>query len=278
MLAGVCVGLAERGWRVGVTGRRPASVRALGARLDAVRTGAGRGGGDAGGGAGGDAGDGVGGGAGGGLGDGVGGGVGGGAGGGVGAGVAGGAGRGVGVRRWAVRAVDWRHRGALVSAVGGLCAELSDVTSGAASGVPGVAAGAGVGGEPGADSGDRAGGVRSGGVGLLVTWVRGSAVDGDAGAASAVREALGDGVGVRWVRVLGSASADPSRGVIKRPAVAGASWEVAAVVLGFEVEGGVSRWLRDDEIAGGVLGAALGRGEETRVIGRVEPWSARPGG
>lgn len=47
------------------------------------------------------------------------------------------------------------------------------------------------------------------------------------------------------------------------------------IILGFCVESGRSRWLRDSEISAGVL-AAIERRDVSTVIGTVKPWEARP--
>ena len=90
----------------------------------------------------------------------------------------------------------------------------------------------------------------------------------------------------RIVRVLGSAAGDPTIDLAARlgaerfPHV-----DLRAAVLGFELEGGVSRWLTHEEISRGAL-ALLDRAPrepratppvaEIAVVGRIEPWSARP--
>lgn len=71
--------------------------------------------------------------------------------------------------------------------------------------------------------------------------------------------------GARMIQVLGcehSAPADGAAGCEK-------------VVLGFVVEDGRSRWLSDDEIVAGVVGA-IDRPAPHRIVGRVEPWHMRP--
>jgi hypothetical protein len=83
----------------------------------------------------------------------------------------------------------------------------------------------------------------------------------------------------RLFQVLGSATGDPSRPdrLLTAAAVADGlpSCALRQVVLGFQIEGGRSRWLTDQEISRGVLGAV--RADATlSVVGQVEPWSARP--
>ncbi len=51
--------------------------------------------------------------------------------------------------------------------------------------------------------------------------------------------------------------------------------DYAAVVLGFVVEGGRSRWLSNDEISDGVF-AAIESGAALSIVGTLEPWSAHP--
>lgn len=48
-----------------------------------------------------------------------------------------------------------------------------------------------------------------------------------------------------------------------------------AVVLGFVVESGGSRWLTDVEISSGVF-AAIESSMPLSIVGTVEPWTARP--
>jgi hypothetical protein len=82
--------------------------------------------------------------------------------------------------------------------------------------------------------------------------------------------------GARVLLVLGSASADPSADLDARLAGLGARRiELRALVLGFAVEGGRSRWLSDDEISAAAV-AALDGEERIRIAGTVRPWSARP--
>lgn len=83
----------------------------------------------------------------------------------------------------------------------------------------------------------------------------------------------------RLFQVLGSATGDPSRPDRRLAAAAVAEGlpdcALRQVVLGFQVEGGRSRWLTDAEIAKGVLDAVR-TDAVFSVVGRVEPWSARP--
>jgi hypothetical protein len=47
------------------------------------------------------------------------------------------------------------------------------------------------------------------------------------------------------------------------------------IILGFQLTGGASRWLTNEEIANGVREAVKLR-EHRYIVGTVEPWSARP--
>jgi hypothetical protein len=107
---------------------------------------------------------------------------------------------------------------------------------------------------------------------LLIAWIHGRA--------PAARRALAECVAAegRFVQVLGSAHGDPShpeRLKEMAAAAAGLPIDYSAVVLGFMVEGGRSRWLSNDEISNGVF-AAIEAGAPLSVVGTVEPWSARP--
>jgi NAD(P)-dependent dehydrogenase (short-subunit alcohol dehydrogenase family) len=104
---------------------------------------------------------------------------------------------------------------------------------------------------------------------LAVAWVHSSAP-------GAAETAAGFVTGP-FFHVLGSAAADPSRPDPGRrarfAAVPGISYH--EVVLGFVREGSRSRWLTDGEIARGVLEAVAARAPR-RIVGVVEPWSAKP--
>lgn len=109
---------------------------------------------------------------------------------------------------------------------------------------------------------------------LAVCWIHAAAPE----AIWTVADVLGvGGRTARLIHVRGSASADPS---VPDPAVAarmatltGLSYEVVA--LGYAVEAGASRWLTDDEIVAGVVGAIREPAPLT-VVGVAEPWSSRP--
>ncbi len=107
---------------------------------------------------------------------------------------------------------------------------------------------------------------------LIVAWIHGRAPH--------ARRALAECVAAegRFVQVLGSAHGDPShpeRLVEMEQAVEGLPIDYSAVVLGFVIEGGKSRWLTNDEISAGVL-AALESAAPLSIVGTVEPWSAKP--
>lgn len=115
---------------------------------------------------------------------------------------------------------------------------------------------------------------RGGPVALAVVWLHANAWGGPLAIASALAV---PGRPFRFVHVLGSASADPSRGSeVPRAtfeAVEGIAYE--EVVLGFVRSRRGSRWLTDDEIAAGVLGA-IDRPAPRTIVGTVEPWGERP--
>ncbi len=107
---------------------------------------------------------------------------------------------------------------------------------------------------------------------LVVAWIHGRA--------PAARRALAECVAAegRFVQVLGSAHGDPAHPErLKEMAQAadGLPIDYQAVLLGFVVEQGRSRWLANDEISSGVF-AALESGSAFSIVGTVEPWSAHP--
>jgi hypothetical protein len=107
---------------------------------------------------------------------------------------------------------------------------------------------------------------------ITVAWIRGRAPHARRALAEHVRP---EG---RFVQVLGSAHADrahPERLKEAEHAVDGLPIDYQAVVLGFVVEEGKSRWLTNEEISAGVL-AAIESGAPFHVVGTVEPWSAKP--
>lgn len=117
---------------------------------------------------------------------------------------------------------------------------------------------------------------RSGPIDLAVAWFH----DARLPAVRRLAERIGaTGQPGRLFQVLGSATADPARP--DRLAIAASVAEglpncrLRQVILGFEIGKSGSRWLSDTEISGGVL-AAVRSDAEHSIVGRVEPWSARP--
>ena len=116
----------------------------------------------------------------------------------------------------------------------------------------------------------------AGPIDLAVAWLHRA----DIPAARRLAERVGQrAMPGRLFQVLGSAAGDPARpdrlATAAQVAVALPNCRLRQVVLGFEVEGGRSRWLTDAEISGGVLAAV--RADRTySVVGRVEPWASRP--
>jgi hypothetical protein len=107
---------------------------------------------------------------------------------------------------------------------------------------------------------------------LVIAWIHGRAPQ--------ARRTLAECVAAegRFVQVLGSAQADPShpeRLTEMSLAADALPIDYQAVVLGFVVEGGKSRWLTNAEISSGVF-AAIESGAPLSVVGTVEPWSAKP--
>lgn len=107
---------------------------------------------------------------------------------------------------------------------------------------------------------------------LVVAWIHGRAPQARRAFAKCIR---GDG---RFVQVLGSAHGDPSHPERLQEMAHhadGLPIDYQAVVLGFAVEGGKSRWLTNDEISSGVF-AAIESGAAHTIVGAVEPWDAKP--
>lgn len=107
---------------------------------------------------------------------------------------------------------------------------------------------------------------------LVVAWIHGRAPQ--------LRRALAAYVvpGGRFVQVLGSAHGDPAHPErLAEMAAAAKALPIAcrAVVLGFAVEAGQSRWLSHEEISTGVFRAIMSD-VPLAIVGTVEPWSARP--
>ena len=81
----------------------------------------------------------------------------------------------------------------------------------------------------------------------------------------------------RYVHVLGSrfgapdAKLDPWRAKLME----NSAFVYQETILGFVAEGKTSRWLNNEEIAGGVL-AAIKANASRYVVGTLSPWSAKP--
>jgi len=80
----------------------------------------------------------------------------------------------------------------------------------------------------------------------------------------------------RFFHVVGSATSDPSliaataRGRLRQADVA-----YHQIVLGYVIADGSARWLTNEEISAGVLGA-IARSEPEYLVGTLRPWSSRP--
>ena len=111
---------------------------------------------------------------------------------------------------------------------------------------------------------------RHGPISLAVVWIHSSAPEGPVAVARAMAPPC------RYLHVLGSSAADPSRpDTGRRARFEELGLEYREVVLGFVVDDGRSRWLTNVEIAAGVL-RAVDSDLLRSVVGVVEPWSARP--
>lgn len=80
-----------------------------------------------------------------------------------------------------------------------------------------------------------------------------------------------------FYQVRGSAVADPSCNIEPLPAGQRMPTSIGyhQIILGFRIEDGGSRWLRNDEISAGVLDA-VEHPQDVAVVGTVEPWWRRP--
>ncbi|MGH7566100.1 MAG: hypothetical protein ACREK2_04640 [Gemmatimonadota bacterium] len=107
-----------------------------------------------------------------------------------------------------------------------------------------------------------------------IVWMRRDARE----SLHAAARTLDGGPGVsRFVHVLPSAAR--SRVVRKRlrDEFAPYPWlRYRQVVLGFMIDDGVSRWLTDTEISDGVL-RSLEHHDDEFIVGKIHPWSERPG-
>lgn len=107
---------------------------------------------------------------------------------------------------------------------------------------------------------------------LVVAWIHGRAPQARRAFAKCL---IAEG---RFVQVLGSAVADPThpeRLAEMAKAADALPIDYQAVVLGFAVEKGASRWLTNEEISTGVL-SAIESEKPMSIVGTVEPWSAKP--
>jgi len=107
---------------------------------------------------------------------------------------------------------------------------------------------------------------------LVVAWIHGRAPE--------LRRRLAEATAPtgRFVQVLGSAHGDPARPdrlEAMRAAAEGLPIAYQAIVLGFVVAGGRSRWLTNDEISQGVFAAVEGAAP-LFTVGTLSPWSSRP--
>jgi len=107
---------------------------------------------------------------------------------------------------------------------------------------------------------------------LVVAWIHGRAPHARRALAECV---LAEG---RLVQVLGSAHGDPAhpeRLAEMEKAVEALPIDYQAVVLGFVIDAGKSRWLTNAESCDGVF-AAIESEQPVSIVGTVEPWSAKP--
>jgi len=113
--------------------------------------------------------------------------------------------------------------------------------------------------------------ARSGPIDLAVAWFHTLKIPAPRMLAEQVRG--------RMFQVLGSAMADPAHpdrlDTARKVADGLPDCAVRQVVLGFQVETGGSRWLTHPEISQGVL-EAVRADRPLTILGRTEPWSARP--
>lgn len=80
-----------------------------------------------------------------------------------------------------------------------------------------------------------------------------------------------------FFQVRGSAAANPAGNAdaLLQECDVPATIDYHQIILGFQIEGGGSRWLRDSEISAGVL-TAIDRADALTIVGTVTPWSRRP--
>lgn len=114
-----------------------------------------------------------------------------------------------------------------------------------------------------------------------VVWVHMNEAPNAPGIIADALESLNEGQGepVDYFHVLSSRTARPDKAMAERleglRSRKGLNYKT--VLLGFKVEGDVSRWLSDAEISNGVLRAMAER-HDNYVVGAIEPWEKRPGG
>ncbi|HWB20289.1 MAG TPA: hypothetical protein VG711_08325 [Phycisphaerales bacterium] len=82
-----------------------------------------------------------------------------------------------------------------------------------------------------------------------------------------------------FLHLLGSSTSNPLQAVspISRELESLPHIHYRRAILGYKHENGDSRWLTNSEISEGVL-AAIHSTDQTSIIGKLEPWSARPTG
>ena len=116
-------------------------------------------------------------------------------------------------------------------------------------------------------------GVEHGAITLAVCWIHDSAPDAPDVVANVLNE---QGVPVKYVHVLGSASADPATWQNGKVATFAHYENIVyqRVVLGFVIERW-SRWLTHREIATGVIRAIQSKDDVT-IVGQIRPWELRP--
>ncbi len=80
-----------------------------------------------------------------------------------------------------------------------------------------------------------------------------------------------------FYEVLGSAFANPENQYEERKEKFSDFEKIIyhKIILGFILESGSNRWLRNEEISSGVISAIENR-NENHIVGTIEPWSSRP--
>jgi hypothetical protein len=113
---------------------------------------------------------------------------------------------------------------------------------------------------------------RYGNISLVVSWVHSSALD----AASVVAKTINiQKEEFRFFEILGSASEEPGKDKALPEFSQLEFIKYRQIVLGFIVKGDSSRWLKNEEISSGVLGA-IETDEDKTIIGVIEPWERKP--